>query len=148
MVAISQAADCVESSSLPGASLPNGRACWMKNGPLVPEWATPRGPTGTIVVTPWNVCDGVPAGPSMLAEGRDVSSSGLSFAHAGLLACRFAAVSFRADREDGSIVETILVRLLWCRFTGQGGYLSGGRFERMLGDEFDDGTTRELLAGR
>lgn len=119
----------------------------MKNGPLVPDWVIPRMPSGTIVVTPWDAFDGVAAGPATTAVGREVFASGLSFAHTDLLTCRFAAVSRCVDPEDGRIVETILVRLLWCRFTGQGGYLSGGRFERMLGNEFDDTVVRDLFAG-
>lgn len=113
------------------------RACWIGNRLLVPEEAAVRFPAGPIVVTPWDVLDDVPAGPSLRATSRDVSAGGLSFAHAGLLTCRFAAVSCRTNAADGTRTETMLVRLLWCRFIGRHRYLSGGRFERTFDEVFD-----------
>ncbi|HEX6984624.1 MAG TPA: hypothetical protein VF170_04570 [Planctomycetaceae bacterium] len=116
------------------------RACWMKSGPVVQGRAVLRMPFDEpVVVTPWELAAGRPAGPSLLASGRDLSPTGLSFSHADPLPCRFAAVSFRGERTDpegGPLIETVVVRLLWCRFLRGGTYLSGGRFERMLGDEF------------
>lgn len=114
-------------------------ACWVKFGPVT-ERAAVRVPFDeSVVVTPWDVAMAAPAGPSLLAGGRNLSTGGISFSHVGLLPHRHVAVSFpgtRRDEEGDRVIETLIVRLIWCRFTRRGIYLSGGRFEGTLGDAF------------
>ena len=118
------------------------RACWIKSGFVVQGRAGLRTAfTQPVVVTPWGEAANAPVGAAMLATGRDLSSAGLSFSHADPLPYRFAAVSLLIGTpgSDGEpVVETLLLRLLWCRFTRAGRYLSGGRFERSLGPLFGD----------
>ena len=66
-------------------------------------------------------CDETPR----LVWGRDISLGGFSFAHRDPLACRRAAVTFRAD---GGRTLTLETRLTWCRFTREWTYQSGGLF--------------------
>lgn len=116
------------------------RACWVRSGPVTEGRVALRVPFDeTVVVTPWDVAGRAPAGPAILAAGRDLSTSGLSFSHAGTLPYRYVAVSFRGDRRDEEgrpVIETLLVRLIWCRFTRRGLYLSGGKLEGTLGESF------------
>ncbi|MBA3315871.1 MAG: hypothetical protein M3552_05635 [Planctomycetota bacterium] len=118
------------------------RACWVKSGPVVQGRAALRMPFAEpVVVTPWNTASGSPGGRSQLSSGRDISEDGIAFLHREALPCQFAAVSFRGlaafdDDDSELVVETVLVRLLWCRFVRSGHYLSGGRFEKTLGEDF------------
>jgi hypothetical protein len=116
------------------------RACWVKCGPVIEGRGALRVPFDeTVVVTPWDIAKGAPVGPSVLAAGRDLSTTGLSFSHTAALAARHVAVSFRgdhADREGRPEIDTLLVRLIWCRFTRRGIYLSGGRLEGTIRDGF------------
>jgi len=133
----------VTSSDLPAPPLDRlkqVRACWVKSGPVTEGRGALRVPFDeTVVVTPWDVAGRAPAGPAILAAGRDLSTGGLSFSHAGTLPHRYVAVSFRGDRRDDEgrpAIETLLVRLIWCRFTRRGLYLSGGKLEGTLGESF------------
>jgi len=120
------------------------RACWVKSGPVVQGRSSLRVPFDVLlVITPWDDATQGPAGRSFLAEGRDLSEEGVAFRHRQSLPCRFAAVSYRGQAaEDRShFVESVLVRLLWCRFVRDGFYLSGGRFERQLDAEFGEAFT-------
>jgi hypothetical protein len=120
--------------------LAEARACWVKAGAVMEGRGALRIQyDDAIVITPWDMTAGAPAGPSLLAGGRDLSSGGLSFSHVGPLPHRHVAVSFRGDGRDEEgrpIVETLIVRLIWCRFTRRGIYLSGGRFEGTLSESF------------
>jgi len=65
-----------------------------------------------------------PATAPLLMDGRDISGQGLSFSHGKPITTRFAAVSFKV----ASGIETVVVRLAWCRFSRPGSYVSGGKF--------------------
>lgn len=127
--------------SAPARSL-RARACWVKCGPVIEGRGALRVPFDeTVVVTPWDVAKGAPAGASILAAGRDLSTTGLSFSHTAALAARYVAVSFRGDRigdDRRPEIDTMLVRLIWCRFTRRGIYLSGGRLEGTIRDGFGE----------
>jgi hypothetical protein len=116
------------------------KACWVKSGPVVQGRSSLRIPfTELIVVTPWDEATRGPTGRAVLADGRDISEEGIAFRHRQPLPCRYAVVSYRgADPEEARSVESVLVRLLWCRFVRGGNYLSGGRFERPLEREFGE----------
>ena len=68
---------------------------------------------------------------SWLVDGRDLSLGGLSFRHRRALVCRKAAVTFLLDADE---IESVVVRLTWCRFTQAGIYESGGPFVRRLAE--------------
>jgi hypothetical protein len=118
------------------------KACWVKSGPVVQGRSSLRIPfSDLIVVTPWDEAARGPTGRSILADGRDISEEGVAFRHRQPLPYRYAVVSYReTDPQDGEprAVESVLVRLLWCRFVRGGSYLSGGRFERPLEREFGE----------
>lgn len=65
-----------------------------------------------------------PATEPLLMEGRDASGQGLSFSHGSPITTRFAAVALRV----ASGIETVVVKLSWCRFSRPGSYVSGGKF--------------------
>lgn len=115
-------------------------ACWVKTGLSTECRGVLRLPFDEpIVLTPWDSRTGAALAPASLASGREISSRGLSFSHERSIPHRSVAVSFRTDRLDESgtlAIETIVVRLIWCRFTRKGEYLSGGRFDGILPDEF------------
>lgn len=124
----------------PFGRLAEARACWVKAGSVMEGRTGLRVPLEEmVVVTPWNVAAAAPAGQSLLASGRDLSAGGLCFSHVGPLPYRYVAISFRGDRRDEQgrpVIETRIARLIWCRFTRRGIYLSGGRFEGALDDAF------------
>jgi len=64
------------------------------------------------------------AGPPQRVLGLDISVDGLSFTHQKPLACRYAAIAF----QTAQCVETHVARLIWCRYSRQRHYVSGGRF--------------------
>ncbi len=82
-------------------------------------------PIAVTLLDPHDLPDGEP----LLAAGRDISKGGISFTHCRPLSCRRVAVTLRLD--DGAC-ETILTELLWCRFTREGIYQSGGVFVRKI----------------
>lgn len=132
--------------------LSQAKACWVKSGPVVQGRSSLRIPFAeTVIVTPWDEARRGPSARPLLADGRDISEEGVAFRHRQPLPCRFAAVSYRglnpADRET-PVVESVLVRLLWCRFMLSGVYLSGGRFERHLDAEFGEAFAPLLCRGR
>lgn len=72
-------------------------------------------------------------GDSQLVQGWDISQSGISFLHNEPLPSRVIAATFlRVNRT----LETVLVRLQWCRFTRQLVYRSGGNFLKKLDSSF------------
>lgn len=83
-----------------------------------------------IAVTPLEEQTDEPIGRPMRACGRDLSPGGISFTHHRPLPYRTVAVSF--DFEDEKTVETVVARLIWCRYTRGGLYLDGGRILRRL----------------
>lgn len=122
------------------AQLTKTGACWVKSGTVLQSRLAMRTAFAEpIVITPWCEKADCPAGHSLLADGRDVSPTGISFWHRESLPFRTVAVSYRGSGRDETSewsVETLLVRLLWCRFSQNGKYLSGGRFESEIGAEF------------
>jgi len=122
--------------------LSQAKACWVKSGPVVQGRSSLRIPFAELlIVTPWDEASRGPAGRSILADGRDLSEEGIAFRHRHQLPCRFAVVSYRGQTDvecEAQFVESVLVRLLWCRFVRSGVYLSGGRFERQLDAEFGE----------
>ncbi len=67
-----------------------------------------------------------PDGPSVVVVGRHLSLQGLGFYHPQPLAERWMIATLTASGSP----QSFLLRLDWCRFTGQGWYESGGRFLR------------------
>lgn len=67
-----------------------------------------------------------PATEPLVMHGRDISAQGLSFSHGKPITTRFAAVSFQV----ATGIETVVVKLAWCRFSRPGSYVSGGKFVR------------------
>jgi hypothetical protein len=59
---------------------------------------------------------------SIIARGRDISVGGISFRHEETLPHRFVAVSFHMPFG----MQTLVAQLLWCRFTWEEHYISGG----------------------
>jgi hypothetical protein len=67
-----------------------------------------------------------PTGASVRVRGRDISVEGASFYHSHPLPERFAAISYKTGRG----IETVVLRLSWCRYFKPGSYLSGGKLIR------------------
>lgn len=122
------------------AAITKTNACWVKSGTVLQSRMAMRTSFAEpVVITPWSEIDDGPAGHSLLADGRDISPSGISFWHEDSLPYRAVAISYRGTERDDDeqwFVETLLVRLLWCRFGKNGRYLSGGRIEKMIEYEF------------
>jgi len=67
-----------------------------------------------------------PVTEPLVVTGRDVSAGGIAFLHQHPLPFRRVAVTLPTARG----MTTVIVRLTWCRFSGQGRYVSGGRIIR------------------
>lgn len=85
--------------------------------------------TGSIVLTPFDLEMSTPSGESRLVTGRNLSLHGISFAHETPLPYRDIVLSFALPDGD---VESMVTRLMWCRFTRDGSYYSGGRLLRTV----------------
>jgi len=68
-----------------------------------------------------------PKGPMLVASGKHISESGLSFFHPLPLQYRLIAASL--EKADGQPAR-FLIDVDWCRCTQLGWYESGGRFVR------------------
>jgi hypothetical protein len=79
-----------------------------------------------LLITPLDEVGARPSECAFVAQGRDLSLSGLSFSHAQPLASRKVIVQFPS--EDCAASEGILAILRWCRFRRDGVYQSGGQF--------------------
>jgi hypothetical protein len=79
-----------------------------------------------LLITPLDAVGARPSECAFVAQGRDLSLSGLSFSHAQPLASRKVIVEFPA--EAGASSEGILAILRWCRFRRDGVYQTGGQF--------------------
>lgn len=62
----------------------------------------------------------------LLVRGRDLSIDGISFSH--LRPVPYRHVQMLLPLASG--LESIIVRLTWCRYSRQGEYVSGGYFVR------------------
>ncbi len=88
-----------------------------------------------VAITPIDEQTGEPTHETMLAVGKNISLGGLCFGHRFPLPHRNIAVSFLAD--DGQSIESVTMRLTWCRFTREGTYQSGGQFQSMISSSID-----------
>ena len=100
---------------------------WYRSGGLLNERRAHRVPfpeTLHVVGLVRSSVDGrfVVDSEGFIARGRDISVGGISFRHDAPLPHRFVAVSFRSPFGT----ETLIAKLLWCRFTRQERYFSGG----------------------
>jgi hypothetical protein len=108
-------------------------------GSVVAEWGDTdtvhlrqqhrTGFTDALVMTPFNSHAATPDGEPKLVTGRNLSLHGVSFAHDQPLPYRDVVLTFSLP---GGEVESMMVRLTWCRFTRDGRYQSGGRLLRSV----------------
>lgn len=71
-------------------------------------------------------------GEGSIVIGKHLSTGGLDFYTREPIADRKVVVSL----DDGDVQSIqVLTELTWCRFSGQGMYLNGGRFLRPLGGD-------------
>lgn len=82
-----------------------------------------------LVLTPLDDETERPIAASKLVWGRDLSLEGVSFVHESPLPFRKVALTFALPDGD---VESLAVRLSWCRFARPGCYQSGGKFLRTV----------------
>lgn len=104
------------------------RLSWYRSGGLLNERRAHRVafPEVLHVVGLDTDADGkefVAASNEIIARGRDISVDGLSFCHACHIPHRYVAVSFRSPFGT----QTLVVKLLWCRFVRENDYTSGGQ---------------------
>lgn len=60
---------------------------------------------------------------AVIGKGRDISVDGISFYHTEHIPHRYVAVSFRSPFGT----QTMVAKLLWCRFVREKHYMSGGQ---------------------
>lgn len=95
-----------------------------------------------IAITPLDEAAERPIGPARVAHGRDISPGGIAFLHREVLPFRHVAVTFL----DGTaLLQSVAVRLTWCRFSSDGVYKSGGKFLRLLPEGLAPADWRTLL---
>lgn len=104
------------------------RLSWYRSGGLLNERRAHRVAfPETLHVVGLRRCSGhgqfVADTDGILARGRDISIGGISFRHAASLPHRFVAVSFQSPFGT----QTLVAKLQWCRFAGEGHYMSGGQ---------------------
>jgi hypothetical protein len=104
------------------------RLSWYRSGGLLNERLAHRVAfPETLHVVGLRTCSGnglfVADTDGIIARGRDISVGGISFRHDDLLPHRFVAVSFRSPFGT----QILVAKLLWCRFAGEGHYMSGGQ---------------------
>ena len=71
-----------------------------------------------------------PAGTELIVQTRDISASGIGFMHRLPLPYKKVALKLVLPGDTEIVVVT---RLLWCRFTREGHYETGGQFVRSNG---------------
>ncbi|HEX4130638.1 MAG TPA: hypothetical protein VHZ24_11400 [Pirellulales bacterium] len=82
-----------------------------------------------LLLTPVELETFNPIGPTVTAAGKHISESGIGFFHNEPLPYRWVIASI----ETGERLSLgFLVDVSWCRFTRQGWYESGGRFQRAV----------------
>jgi len=64
--------------------------------------------------------------PPLLVRGRDISIDGVSFTHRRSMPHRHVQMLLPL----ASGIESVIVRLTWCRYASRGEYVSGGYFVR------------------
>lgn len=69
-----------------------------------------------------------PCAAPVVVQGRDISVDGISFRHGQPLPFRYATVSLRTAHG----IESAVCRLIWCRYSREGHYVSGGKFVRHI----------------
>lgn len=79
----------------------------------------------SILLTPIHEETDQPIADQRVATGQDISLGGICFLHDHPLPYRRITVTF--PRDNGHI-ESLVIRLRWCRFTRHGFYQSGGKF--------------------
>lgn len=97
---------------------------------------------GAIVLTPFDAGSSSPNGEPRLVRGRNVSLHGISFEHETPLPHRDIVLTFALP--DGC-VESLVTRLMWCRFNRDGRYQSGGRLLRSIASPIDCNVDWNLL---
>lgn len=107
-----------------GAMLEPELATWQSNKPALERRESTRLPLGQDICVIGLDDHFHPATEPLLMEGRDVSGQGASFCHSAPITTRFAAISFRV----AAGLQTVVVKLSWCRFSRPGSYVSGGKF--------------------
>lgn len=65
----------------------------------------------------------ITAPEAVIANGRDISIDGISFCHSERIPHRYVAVSFCSPFGT----QTLVAKLLWCRFVREKHYMSGGQ---------------------
>ncbi len=106
-------------------------ASWTASSHIVERRGSHRvGYRQPLLVTPLDDQTGEPNAPAMIVVGRDISLSGLSFTHRDPLSCRTVGCTFKPLDEEK--LESVIVRLTWCRFTRQRLYQSGGKFLQIV----------------
>lgn len=84
----------------------------------------------TICLLPLDEQTEKPIGEALYVEACDISASGIGFSHE--IPLPFKKVSITLMLPGGNMI-TAITRLLWCRFTREGRYQSGGQFVRCNG---------------
>lgn len=83
----------------------------------------------TIRLIPLNDLTEEPEGPAIFVETRELSVNGVGILHSQPLP--YKKVALTLSLPCGSRV-TIVTKLLWCRFSKEGRYASGGQFLRWM----------------
>lgn len=65
----------------------------------------------------------ITASEAVIGEGRDISVDGISLYHTEHIPHRYVGVSFRSPFGT----QTLVAKLLWCRFVRENHYMSGGQ---------------------
>lgn len=98
--------------------------------------------TDPLVLTPFDAGSDSPNGEPRLVTGRNVSLHGISFEHETPLPHRDIVLTFALP---GGNVESIVTRLMWCRFNRDGRYQSGGRLMRSIASPIGSDVDWNLL---
>jgi|AP95_1055475.scaffolds.fasta_scaffold94269_1 hypothetical protein len=104
----------------------SGQASWHSSDSLTVSRSSHRiSFTERMCVTGLNADHSACSAP-LLVRGRDISVDGVSFTHQRPMPHRHVQMLLPL----ASGLESVIVRLTWCRFAGAGAYVSGGYFVR------------------
>ncbi len=107
-------------------SLDSGYASWHSSESLIVSRGSHRiGYTERMCVTGLDADQSECSAP-LLVRGRDISADGVLFTHQRPMPHRH--VQMLVPLASG--LESVIVRLTWCRYAGSGAYVSGGYFVR------------------
>ena len=70
-----------------------------------------------------------PLGDPIHAVGRQISAGGIDFFYNGLLTNNYFLFHPKGETENSS---TLLLKLKWCHYLGDGWYLTGGQFTDLV----------------